>query len=98
MYHNKLWNAIKEMGIPDHITCLLRNLYAEQEETARTRHGKMDWFKIEKGVHQDCILAHCLFNLFAEYIIGNAGLDDSQLESILSGEISITSYMKLIPP
>ena len=78
MYHNKLWNVIKEMGISDHITCLLRKLYAGQEETIRIRHGKTDWFKIEKGVHQDCTLAHCLFNLYAEYIIGNAGLDDSQ--------------------
>ena len=78
MYHNKLWNVIKEMGVSDHITCLLRKLYAGQEETVRIRHGKTDWFKIEKGVRQDCILAHCLFNLYAEYIIGNAGLDDSQ--------------------
>ena len=78
MYHNKLWNVIKEMGVSDHITCLLRKLYAGQEETVRIRHGKTDWFKIEKVVRQDCILAHCLFNLYAEYIIGNAGLDDSQ--------------------
>ena len=67
-----------EVEIPDHLTCLLRNLHAGQEATVRTRHGKTDWFKIEKGVRQDCILAHCLFNLYAEYIIGNAGLDDSQ--------------------
>ena len=77
MYHNKLWNVIKEMGISDHITCLLRKLYPGQEETVRIKHGKTDWFKIEKGVCQDCILSHCLFNLYAEYIIGNAGLDDS---------------------
>ena len=67
--HNKLWKILKEMGIPDHLTCLLRNLYAGQEATVRTRHGKMDWFKIEKGVCQGCILSLCLFNLNAEYIM-----------------------------
>ena len=67
--HNKLWTILKEMGIPDHLTCLLRNLYAGQEATVRTRHGKRDWFQIGKGVHQGCILSPCLFNLYAEYIM-----------------------------
>ena len=66
------------MGIPDHLTCLLRNLYAGQEATVRTRHGTTDWFKIGKGVRQGCILSPCLFNLYAEYIMQNAGLDESQ--------------------
>ena len=76
--HNKLWNILKEMGIPDHLTCLLRNLYAGQEATARTGHGTMDWFQIGKGVCQGCILSPCLFNLYAEYIKGSARLDESQ--------------------
>ena len=67
--HNKLWKILKEMGIPDHLTCLLRNLYAGQEATVRTRHATMDWFQIRKGVHQSCILSPCLFNLYAEYIM-----------------------------
>ena len=67
--HNKLWKIFKEMGMPDHLTCLLRNLYAGQEATIRTRHGTTDWFQIGKGVHQGCILSPCLFNLYAEYII-----------------------------
>ena len=67
--HNKLWKILKEMGIPDHLTCLLRNLYAGQEATVRTRHGRMGWFQIGKGVCQGCILSPCLFNLYAEYII-----------------------------
>ena len=75
--HNKLWK-IQEMGIPDHLTCLLRNLYAGQEATVRTGHGTMDWFQIGKGVHQGCILPPCLFNLFAEYIMRNARLDEAQ--------------------
>ena len=80
--HNKLWKILKEMGIPDHLTCLLRNLY--QEATVRTRHGKMDWFKIEKGVHQACssmssLSSPCLFNIYAEYIMLNARLDESQV-------------------
>ena len=66
------------MGIPDHLTCLLRNLYADQEATVRTRHGTTDWFKIGKGVHQGCILSPCLFNLYADYIMRNAGLDEAQ--------------------
>ena len=75
--HNKMWK-IQEMGIPDHLTCLLRNLYADQEATVRTRHGTTDWFQIRKGVCQGCILSPCLFNLYAEYIMGNAGLDEAQ--------------------
>ena len=77
MDHNKLWKILKEMGIPDHLTYLLRNLYAGQEATVRTGHGT-DWFQIEKGVHQDCILSPCLFNLYAEYIMRNTGLEEAQ--------------------
>ena len=76
--HNKLWKILKEMGIPDHLTCLLRNLYAGQEATVRTGHGTTDWFQIGKGVHQGCILSPCLFNLYAEYIMRNAGLGEAQ--------------------
>ena len=72
--HNKLWNILKEMGIPIHVTCLLRNMYASQEATVRTGHRTMDWFQIGKRVHQGCILSSCLFKLFAEYIMGNAGI------------------------
>ena len=78
MDHNKLWKILQEMEIPDYFTCLLRNLYAGQEATVRTRHGTMDWLKIGKGVHQGCILSFCLFNLHAEYIMRNAELDESQ--------------------
>src|SRR5574340_1026742 len=76
--HNKLWKILKEMGIPDHLTCLLRNLYAGQEATVRTRHRATEWFQIRKGVRQGCILSPCLFNLYAEYIMRNAGLDEAQ--------------------
>ena len=76
--HNKLWKILKEMGIPDHLTCLLRNLYAAQEATIRTGHGTTDWFQIGKGVHQGCILSPCLFNLYAEYIMQNSRLDEAQ--------------------
>ena len=76
--HNKLWKILKEMGISDHFTCLLRNLYAGQETTVWTTHGTTDWFQIGKGVHQGCILSPCLFNLYAEYIMWNAGLDEAQ--------------------
>ena len=76
--HNTLWNVLKEMGIPDHLTCLLRNLYAGQEATARTGHGTTDGFQIGKGVHQSCILSPCLFNLYAEYITRNAGPEETQ--------------------
>ena len=75
--HNKLWKILKEMGIPDHLTCLLRNLYASQETTVKTGHGT-DWFQIQKRIHQGCILSLCLFNLYAEYIMKNARLDESQ--------------------
>ena len=76
--HKKLWKILKEMGIPDHLTCLLRNLYAGQEAAVRTGHGTTDWFQIEKGVSQGCILSLCLFNLYAEYVMQNAGLDEAQ--------------------
>ena len=76
--HNKLWKILKEMGIPYHLTCLLRNLYAGQEATVRTGHGTTDWFQIVKGVCQGYILSPCLFNLSAEYIMRNAGLDEAQ--------------------
>ena len=76
--HNKLWKILKEMGIPDHLTCLLRNLYAGQEATVRTGRGTTDQFKIGKGVHQGCILSPCLFNFSAEYIMRNAGLEEAQ--------------------
>ena len=76
--YNKLWKILKEMGIPDHLTCLLKNLYAGQEATVRTGHGTTDWFQIGKGVRQVCILSPCLFNLYAEYMMRNAGLDEAQ--------------------
>ena len=76
--HNKLWKILKEMGIPDHLTCLLRNLYVGQEATVRTGHWTIDWFQIQKGVRQGCILSPCLFNLCAEYIMKNAGLEEAQ--------------------
>ena len=78
--HNKLWKILKEMGIPDDLTCLLRNLYAGQEATVRTGHGTTDWFQLGKGVRQGCILSPCLFNFFAEYIMRNAGLEEAQTE------------------
>ena len=95
---NLLWKVLKEMGIPDHLICLLRNLYAGQEATVRTGHGTTDWFLIGKGVRQGCILSPCLFNLYAEYIMRNAGLEEHKLESRLPGEISITSDMQMTPP
>ena len=76
--HNKLWKILKEMGIPEHLTCLVRNLYAGQEATVRTGHGTTDQFQIGKGVRQGCILSPCLFNLYAEYILRNAGLEEAQ--------------------
>ena len=76
--HNKLWKILQEMGIPDHFTCLLRNLYAGQEATVRTGHETTDWFKIRKGVRQGCIVSPCIFNFYAEYIMWNAGLDEGQ--------------------
>ena len=76
--HNKLWKILQEMGIPDHLICLLRNLYTGQEATVRTGHGATDWFQIGKGVCQGCILSPCLLNFYAEYIMRNAGLDEAQ--------------------
>ena len=83
--HNKLWKILKEMGMSDHLTCLLRNLYAGQEATVRTGHGTTDWFQMGKGVHQGCILSPCLFNLYAEYIMRNAGLEEAQAGIKIAG-------------
>ena len=98
MEHNELWKILIEMEIPDHLVCLLRNLYAGQEAIVRTGHGTTDWFQIGKGVRQDCIWSPCLFNLYAEYIMRNAGWMKHKLESRLLGEISITSDMQMTPP
>ena len=95
--HNKLWKILEEMGIPDHLTCLLRNLYACQKATVRTRNGTTDWFQIGKRVCQGCILSPCLFNLYAEYIMHNAGLDEARAEIKIVGEISITTDMQMTP-
>src|SRR5574339_1230210 len=97
MDHNKLWKILQVMGIPDHLTCLLRNLYAGQEATLRTGHGTTDWFQIGKGMLQGCILSPCLFNFYAEYIMRNAGLEEAQSKPSLLGEISITSDMQMTP-
>ena len=83
--HNKLWKIMKEMGIPEYLTCLLRNLYAGQEATVRTGHGTTDWVPIGKGVRQGCILSPCLFNLYAEYIMRNAGLEEAQAGIKIAG-------------
>ena len=83
--HNKLWKILKEMGIPDHLACVLRNLYAGQEATVRTGHGPTDWFQIGKGVRQGCVLSPCLFNLYAEYIMRNAKLDEAQVGIKITG-------------
>ena len=96
--HNKLWKILKEMGIADHLTCLLRNLYAGQEATVKTGHGTTDWFQIGKGVHKSCILSLCLFNLYAHYIMRNTDWMKHKLESRFLGEISITSDMQMTPP
>ena len=85
MDHNQLWKILKEMGIPDHLTYLLRNLYANQEEIVRTGHGTTDWFQIGKGVHQGCISSPCLFNVYAEYIMRNAGLEEAQARIKMAG-------------
>ena len=87
MDRSKLWKILKEMGISDQLTCLLRNLYAGQEATVRTGHGTTDWFQIRKGVRQGCILSPCLFNLYAEHIMRNTELEEAQLESRSLGEI-----------
>ena len=96
--HNKLWKILKEMVIPDHLNCLLRNLYAGEEATVRTGHGTRDWFQIGKRVRQGCILSPCLFNSYAEYLMRNAGLEEAQAGIRLLGEISITSDMQMTPP
>ena len=83
--HKKLWKILQEMGIPDHLTCLLRNLYAGQEAAVRTGHGTIDWFQIGKGVHQGCILSPCLFNFYAEYIMRNTGLEETQAGIKIAG-------------
>ena len=85
------------MGIPDHLTCLLRNLNAGEEATVRTGHGTTDWFQIGKGVRQGCILSPCLFNFYAEYIMRNAALEEAQAEVTIAGKISVTSDMQMIP-
>ena len=85
MHHHKLWKILKELGIPDHPTCLLRNLYAGQEATVRTGHGTTDWFQIGKGVCQGCLWSPCLFNLYAEYIMRNAGLEETQVGIKIDG-------------
>ena len=92
------WKILQEMGIPDHLTCLLRNLYAGQEATIRTGHGTTNWFQIGRGVRQGCILSPCLFNLYTEYIMRNTGMEEAKLESRLPEEISITSDKQVIPP
>ena len=96
--HNKLWKILKGMGIPDHLTCLLSNLYASQEATVRTRHGTTDWFQIGKGVHQDVYCHPAYLAYIAEYIMQNAGLDEAQARIKIAGEILITSDMQMTPP
>ena len=93
-----VWNTVvfQEMGVSDHLTCFLRNLYAGQEATVRTRHETTDWFQIGKGVHQGYILSPCLFNLYAEYIMRNVRLDEAQAG--INGEMSITLYVQMTPP
>ena len=94
---HKLLEILKEMGIPDHLTCILRNLFAAQEVTVRNGQGTTDWFQIGKGVRHGCILSPCLFNLYAEYIMRNVGLDEAQAGITLLGEIPITSDMQMTP-
>jgi len=96
--YNKLWNILQEMGIPDHLTCLLRNLYAGQQATVRTEHGTTDWFQIRERVRQGCILSPCLLNLYVEHIMQNARLDEAQAGIRIAGEISITSDTQMTPP
>ena len=98
MDHNKLWNILKEMAIPDHLPCLPRNLYAGQEATVRPQHGTTDWFKFGKGVYQSCILSPGLFNLHAEYIMWNAGLDDAWDVIKIAWRNINNSDMQMIPP
>ena len=96
--HNKLWKILKEKGIPDHLTCLLRNLYAGQEATIRTGHGTTDWFQIGKGVCQGCIWSPCLFNLYAEYIMRKAGLEETQAGIKIAGRNINNLRMQMTPP
>ena len=96
--HNKLWKILKEMRITDHLICLLRNLYAGQEATARTGHGTTDWFPLGKGVHQGCVLSLCLFNLYAEYLMRNAGLEEAQAGIKIARRNISTSDMQVTPP
>ena len=96
--HNKRWDILKEMGIPDHLTCLLRNLCAGQEATLRTGHGTTDWFQIGKGVRQGCILSPCLFNLHAEYSMRNTGLEEAQAGTKIARRYINTSAMQMTPP
>ena len=96
--HSKLWKILQEMGLSDHLTCPLRNLYAGQEGTVKTEHGTIDWFQIGKGVHQGCMLSPCLFNLHTKYIMQNARLDEAQAGIKIAGKISITSDMQMTPP
>ena len=97
--HNKLWKILKEMGIPDHLTCLLRNPYARQEAIVRTGHGTTDWFKIGKEVCQGCILSPCLFNLYGEYIMRNTGLEEAQAGiKIARRNIHNLRYAEMTPP
>ena len=98
MDRNKLWKNLTEMGIPDHLTCLLRNLYASQETIVRTGHGTTDWFQIGKGVREGCILSPCLFNLNAEYIMRNPELEEAQAGIKIAGRNTITSDMQMTPP
>ena len=91
MDHNKLWGILKEMGIPDHLNCLLRILYAGQETMVRTEHGTTDWFQIGKGVHRGCILSPCSFNFYAEYIMRNAGLEEAQAGITIAGRRNINN-------
>ena len=96
--HNKLWKILKEIGIPNHLTCLLQNLYVGQEATVRTRHRTTEWFQIGKGVCQSYIFSTCLFNLYKEYIMRNARLDEAQARIKIVGEISIISDTQMTPP
>ena len=97
VHHNKLWKILKQTGIPDHLTCLLRNLCAGQEATIRTGHRTIDWFQIRKGVRQGCILSSCLFNFYAEHIMQNARLNETQAGIKISGRNIITSDMQMTP-
>ena len=97
VYHNKLWKILKEVRKPDHLICLLRNLYAGQEATVRTGHGTTEWFQIKKGVRQGYILSPCLFNFYAQYIMRNAGLEEAHAGIKIARRISVTSAMQMTP-